>query len=148
MKHHRMRVAALALLIAAWPVLAEARPDKAELPVTRIVLFSSGVGYFQREGQVDGNARVDLQFHTQNINDLLKSLVLQDQGGGKINSVSYDNRDPIDKTLKSFAIDLTSNPSLGKLLGQVRGEKVEVISYSESAKDGQTTTTTDRKSVV
>jgi hypothetical protein len=35
--------------------------------------------------------------------------------------------DPIDKTLKSFALDLTSNPTFGGLLNQARGEKVEVV---------------------
>src|SRR5215813_4274950 len=99
---------ALLVLAPAMPVLAQPpRPGGAELPITRIVLFSSGVGYFQREGQVDGNARIDLQFHTHDINDLLKSLVLQDQGGGQVSTVNYDNRDPVEKTLKSFAIDLT-----------------------------------------
>jgi hypothetical protein len=112
------------------------------LPVTRIVLFSSGVGYYQRDGQVDGNARIDLQFHTQDVNDLLKSLVLQDQGGGQISTVNYDNRDPIDKTLKSFAIDLTKNLSVADLLQQVRGERVEVVSYGEQGKEGQPTTLT------
>jgi hypothetical protein len=144
MKNKRLGIsAALLLLAAALPVLAQPpRPGSAELPIGRIVLFSSGVGYFQREGQVDGSARIDLQFHTHDINDLLKSLVLQDSGGGHINTVNYDNRDPVEKTLKSFAIDLTSNPSLGDLLGQVRGERVEVISYGEQGKEGQPTTLT------
>jgi hypothetical protein len=135
--------AALLVLAAALPVLAQApRPGSAELPIARIVLFSSGVGYFQREGQVDGNARIDLQFHTHDINDLLKSLVLQDTGGGQISTVNYDNRDPVEKTLKSFAIDLTSNPSLGDLLGQVRGERVELVSYGEQGREGQPATLT------
>ena len=144
MKNKRLGIsAALLLFAAAVPVLAQPpRPGSAELPIGRIVLFSSGVGYFQREGQVDGSARIDLQFHTHDINDLLKSLVLQDSGGGHINTVNYDNRDPVEKTLKSFAIDLTSNPSLGDLLGQVRGERVEVISYGEQGKEGQPTTLT------
>ncbi len=140
MKHKRLGAAALVLLAAAVPAVAQPRPGAAELPVSRIVLFSSGVGYYQREGLVDGNARIDLQFHTHNINDLLKSLVLQDKDSGKVSTVSYDNRDPIEKTLKSFAIDLTNNPSLGQLLGQVRGERVEVISYGEQGKEGQPTT--------
>jgi hypothetical protein len=142
MKHKPLAVAALLLLAAAVPLLAQPRPGTAELPVSRIVLFSSGVGYYQREGQVDGNARIDLQFHSHNINDLLKSLVLQDEGGGQISTVNYDNRDPIDKTLKSFAIDLTSNPTVGQLLSQVRGEKVELVSYGEQGKEGQPTTIT------
>jgi hypothetical protein len=140
MKHQRLGAAALLLLAAGLPALAQPRPGAAELPVTRIVLFSSGVGYYQREGQVDGSARIDLQFHSHNINDLLKSLILQDKDGGQISTVNYDNRDPIDKTLKSFAIDLTSNPGMGQLLSQVRGERVEVISYGEQGKEGQPTT--------
>ncbi len=114
---------ALALLGVAPIASAQPRPA-AELPVSRIVMFSSGVGYFQREGKVTGDAKIDLKFQTEDINDLLKSLVLQDLNGGKISTVNYDNRDPIDKTLKSFAIDLTDNPTLGVLLHQVRGERV------------------------
>ena len=102
------------------------QPPAVELPVGRIVLFSSGVGYFQRDGQVNGNAKIDLKFQRGDINDLLKSLVLQDLNGGKISTVEYDNRDPIDKTLKSFAIDLTNNPSISKLLDQVRGERLAI----------------------
>jgi hypothetical protein len=136
MKPKRLTFTALALLTAALPALAQAQPGKSELPISRIVLFSSGVGYFQRDGQVEGTARIDLQFSASNVNDLLKSLVLQDQGGGQISTVSYDNRDPIDKTLKSFAIDLTSNPTLGLLLNQVRGERVEINSFGEHGKTG------------
>src|SRR5439155_5091759 len=130
----------LVLLGAVLAARAQpARPGSAELPIARIVLFSSGVAHFQREGRLDGDARVDLQFHTNDINDLLKSLVLQDTGGGQVSTVHYDNRDPVERTLKSFAIDLTTNPSLGDLLGQVRGERIEVISYGALGKVGQPT---------
>ncbi len=96
------------------------------LPIRQVVLFNSGVGYFQREGEVDGNARVDLTFPVGDINDLLKSLVLQDLGGGKVSTVSYDSQDPIEKTLRSFALDLTNNPTFGQILNQARGEKIEI----------------------
>jgi hypothetical protein len=98
-----------------------------ELPVSRVVLFSSGVGYFQREGEVEGSTRVNLSFPVQDINDLLKSMVLQDLGGGQITAVNYDSHDPVDKTLKSFAVNLTTNPTFAQLLDQARGEKVEVV---------------------
>src|SRR5262245_57632084 len=127
MNRKRLVVVAGTLLFAALPALAQPRPGTAELPIKQVVLFSSGVGYFQREGQVDGHSRIDLSFQMENINDLLKSLVLEDRGGGQIATVTYDNRNPIDQTLKSFAIDLTKNPSLGELLNQVRGEQVEVL---------------------
>jgi hypothetical protein len=97
------------------------------LPVSRVILYSSGVGYFQRSGKVTGSARVDLSFPVQDINDLLKSLVLQDLGGGQVSAVSYDSHDPVEKTLQSFAINLNANPSLANILNQARGEKVEVV---------------------
>ncbi len=106
------------------PVL---KPPAPSLPVSQVVLFSSGVGYFQREGEIEGDARVDLSFPARDINDLMKSMVLQDLGGGRISTVSYDSHDPIDRTLKSFALDLTENPTMGQLLNQARGERVEVV---------------------
>src|SRR4051794_40915354 len=44
----------------------QARPQAEEprdkLPIAQVILYSSGVGYFQREGTVEGDARVDLSF--------------------------------------------------------------------------------------
>ncbi len=112
---------------AAEPPLDRGRtPAGTKLPVTEIILYSSGVGYFQRDGKVEGNAKVDLRFKVDDINDLLKSMVVQDLDGGQVSAVTYGSRDPLTKTLKSFAIDLTTNPTLGQLLDQVRGERVEV----------------------
>lgn len=98
----------------------------AKVPVKRVVLFSSGVGYFEHGGKVEGDATVDLKFNVEDVNDLLKSMVLQDLDGGKVSTVTYGSRDPITKTLQTFAIDLTQNPTLGQLLGQIRGERVEL----------------------
>jgi hypothetical protein len=119
---------------------AEEDDASASLPISRIVLFSSGVGYFQREGTVDGNAKVDLRFTAGDVNDLLKSLVLEDKGGGGIGTVSYDNRNPIEMTLKTFALDLTANPSIGDLLNQARGERVEITTsaYRVPGKETET----------
>jgi hypothetical protein len=94
--------------------------------VSTVVLYSSGVAYFERTGTVKGDATVDLRFKVGDINDLLKSLVVQDLGGGQVSTVTYGNRDPLSKTLRSFAVDLTGSPGLGDILNQVRGERVEV----------------------
>src|SRR5436309_2350217 len=86
---------------------------KGQLPIAQVVLFSSGVGYFQREGTVEGNTRVDLSFPVQDVNDLLKSMVVRDLDGGVISTVSYDSSAPVEKTLKSFAVNLDGNPAFG-----------------------------------
>src|SRR5215467_984326 len=48
------------------------------LPISRVILFSSGVAHYARSAEVEGDARVDLTFPEQDINDLIKSMVLQD----------------------------------------------------------------------
>jgi hypothetical protein len=111
----------------ARPAAAAATPGSVELPIAQVVLFSSGVGYFQREGTVEGSARVDLSFPVSDINDLLKSMVLRDLDGGHVSAVSYDSNAPVERTLKSFALNLTGNPSFSALLHQARGEKAEVV---------------------
>ena len=108
------------------PLLAQDDAKKADLPVKRVVMFSSGVAFYEHNGNVDGNAAIDLKFNVRDINDLLKSMVLQDLGGGKISTVSYASKEPVIRALQTFSIDLTSNPTLADLLLQVRGEQIEI----------------------
>ena len=128
------KIWAACLFLAAMPVNQQARgaapastSEASKLPVSEIILYSSGVGYFQRDGQVEGQTSVDLRFKVDDINDLLKSMVVQDLDGGRVSTVTYGSRDPLTKTLKSFGLDLTTNPTLGQLLDQARGERVEVL---------------------
>jgi hypothetical protein len=129
-----MRLSALGQAIlfltvaATTATAAEGSKDEAtpSLPLSKVVLYSSGVGYFQHDGTVQGNASLDLRFKTDRVNDLLKSLVVQDFGGGRIPAVTFESRDPIAKTLQGFGINLTDNPGLGQLLNQIRGERIEV----------------------
>src|SRR4051794_33663903 len=106
--------------VCTVPFLHSAKPAQpgqdepsraAQLPLAQVQLFSSGVGYFQREGSVEGDARVDLSFPISDINDLIKSMVLRDHDGGHVSAVSYDSLAPLDRMLKSFAVNLSSNPS-------------------------------------
>jgi len=98
------------------------------LPISRVLLFSSGVAHFNRSAEIQGDARIDLTFPEQDINDLIKSMVLQDfSEKGRVSAVTYDSHEPIDRTLKSFAINLNGNPTFANILTQARGEKVEVV---------------------
>ena len=110
-------------LLFPLSVLAE---EGATLPLSKIALYSSGVGYFQHDGTVNSHAQLNLRLDTNQINDMLKSLVVQDFGGGKVSTVTYGSRDPVTKTLGSFGINLNGNPTLGQILTQVRGEPIEV----------------------
>lgn len=113
----------VALLLVLFVVSATAAAD---LPVNRVVLFSSGVGYFQRGGEIEGDTTVELSFNIDQINDMLKSMTVQDLGGGSVGAVTYAPRDPLSHTLQSFAVDVLNNDTLAELLTSLTGEKVTV----------------------
>ena len=97
-----------------------------ELPVTEITLFTSGVGYFQHDGFVTGDTSLSLTFAVADINDLLKSLVLQDFDGGTVEAVSYPSQDPLSRILDSFSLNIADNPSLAQLIDRARGSEIVV----------------------
>lgn len=146
------------LFALGTPQLSLAEDTAGSLPLSKIILYSSGVGYFQHDGTVTDRTQWDLRLQTNQINDLLKSLVVQDFGGGKISTVTYGSRDPITKTLGSFGINLNGNPTLGQILTQIRGERVEVTApnpllgtilgvekKTESLSDGQSRRTIEQE---
>ena len=119
------RTAIAASLLAVVSAVSSRAAEPA-LPLEKVVLFTSGVGFFQHGGKVDGDAQVEMAFKSEQINDLLKSMVLEDRDGGTVAAVSYASRDPITKTLGTFAVNLTDNPSIGQILGRLRGARIEV----------------------
>ncbi|MCD6121649.1 MAG: hypothetical protein J7K04_07420 [Spirochaetales bacterium] len=121
-------VSALALQAAFLTAEGEA---ESMVPLKKVVLFSSGVGYFERDGYVEGNASLELSFNTDQINDILKSIVLRDFDGGSVSRINYASKDPLNKALKAFSVDLSGNPGLPSILNQTRGEPVEVTSESK-----------------
>ena len=132
----RSAVLALAISAVSFPCLAADAPKadakQTDVPVKAVVLFSSGVGYFEHVGQIKGNSSTEIRFKTNQINDILKSLVLQDMGGGKVTTIVYPSQDPVEKLLKSFQVDITANPSLPDLLTQLRGAKVKITAGTET----------------
>jgi hypothetical protein len=128
-----MRVPVPTLLHLSLALAAPALLSAADaVPVTRVVLYSSGVGYYEHAGNVEGAAENELRFKTEQINDVLKSLVLQDLDGGKVGTVVYPSQAPLERTLKSFQVDITGNPGLAQLLNQLRGAKVQILAQTET----------------
>ena len=120
--------------ILALLVLAALGVQAADLPLSRVVLFSTGVGYFQHDGTVEGDATVPLSFRVEQINDILKSLVLMDHSGGTIGPVTYAPREPLSHSLQAFSINLGDNPSLYDLLFRLRGAEAIISMGRESVR--------------
>ncbi len=124
-KRHRALMTTFAICGLAAGALAQAS-EQAGLPVNNITLYRSGVGYFERAGLIDGDRTVQLRFGTDQINDILKSMVLLDLDGGMIEAASYGSKEPLARRLASFAVDVSDNPPMWELLNRLRGARVSV----------------------
>jgi len=133
----KVHVLLLAVLLAATAAAAQVPSNPASpLPVRSVTLFTSGVGYTERGGEVTGDATVPLTFRTAQINDILKSMVLLDSNG-QVQPATYAARDPIGRTLRSFAIDVTENATEDQILSRLRGATVTVDTTARGAITGQ-----------
>ena len=129
-----LRLSLAALLPAGAAAAQAARPTStnADVPVSKVVLFSSGVGYFEHSGTVHGNSSTELRFKTSQINDILKSLVLQDRTAGKVGTITYPSQDPIAKTLQELSGRHHAESRRWRdLLNQLRGPSVTIQSQAE-----------------
>jgi len=97
-----------------------------QLPVRQVVLYKNGVGYFEHLGTVNGNQPVTVDFTSSQLNDVLQSLTVLDDNGGRIGGVNYDSTTPLAQQLQSLSLAMTDDPSSTELFQALRGQRVEV----------------------
>ncbi len=95
-------------------------------PITLVALYTNGVGYFEHETFVDGDASILLTVPTEQVSDILKSLVVQDFGEGSVKAVTYPSREPLARALAELSVDLSRNASWRELMAQLRGAEVRI----------------------
>ncbi len=128
-----MRFAAAFAALAILTLPARAQEQAAQpLKITKIVVYKHGVGYFEREGKVNGNQRVSLTFKSAQMKDLLKSLYAVDLSGGRIATINYDTKDPLAKQLEDVLITVPDGNALTQFLTQLKGARVEATIAGES----------------
>lgn len=117
---------------AAIVFLLSAALSAAELPVKQVVLYKHGVGYFEREGRLAAGEQARLDFDANQMNDVLKSLTVEERGGGRITGLRYDSMDVLTHTLASFPFHVDAGQALSRLLDQLKGSRVEAAFGSET----------------
>ena len=60
------------------------------------------------------------------MNDVLKSLTVEEKGGGKISGLRYDSMDPLGHKLAEFPFKIGDEQPLSAILGQLKGARVEL----------------------
>jgi len=118
----RHLLTSLALLgLFAFPTLAFAQ----DLALKRVMLSSGGMGYFEYEATVEGDATLKLTVSLQQVDDVLKSLVVYDDKGG-VGGLSLPGREPLAQAFKDLPFDQDSLGSPSQLLATLKGAQITV----------------------
>src|SRR5271170_1152930 len=104
----------------------------ADIPIREIILYKSGVGYFERSGALSPGESARLDFKATDMNDVLKSLTLQDRNGGKVSGLRYDSSEPLEQKLAEFPFKIEGQTSLSSFPDQVKGARIEMKFSAES----------------
>src|ERR1700754_2777318 len=117
--HRLLIVAVLGLL--ALPGLASAQ----DLALKRVMLSSAGLGYFEYEATVENDATLKLTVPLDQVDDVLKSLVVYDDKGG-VGGLSLPGKEPLAQAFKDLPFDQESMNSPADLLSTLKGAQVTV----------------------
>lgn len=99
-----------------------------KLPLRRVILYKSGVGYFEHAGTANGSESVEIDLTSSQLDDVLKSLTALDMNGGRISGASYNSQDPASHQLGALPVPIADRRTLSDLLQALRGAQVEVRS--------------------
>ena len=115
-------------------VFAAAAASAADLTLKRVALSTGGVGYFEYQAEVIGAADLTLEVRRDQVDDVLKSVVVYDDKG-VVGSVGLPGADAADGAFREapFSIDDLASPAA--LLQALRGAEVEA--YGPQAARGR-----------
>ena len=105
--------------------LLPATAPAADLPVRTVTLYKHGIGWFGRQGTIPAGESARLDFKSGEMNDVLKSLTIVDQGG-KVTGLRYDSSIPLEEKLADLPFAIEKGQPLSALLDQVKGARIEM----------------------
>jgi hypothetical protein len=118
---HRFLTSLVLLGLLSFPGLVAAQ----DLALKRVMLSSGGMGYFEYEATVDGDATLKLTVSLQQVDDVLKSLVVYDDKGS-VGGLSLPGREPLAQAFRDLPFDQASLGSPAELLATLKGAQVTV----------------------
>ncbi len=121
----RSLAAAIVLGGAALAPLTAPAAAADELDLRRVLLSTGGVGYFEYEAEVDGNASLTLDVRLDQVDDVMKSVVVYD-AQGRIGDISLPGREPLREVFRDLPFGPEALNSPVALLSAMRGAEVRV----------------------
>ncbi len=110
---------ALALVLSAGQAWA------GDLALKRVMLSSGGVAYVEYEAAIDGDAELPLDVPLDQVDDVLKSIVVFDDKGG-VGSASLPGKEPLQQSFRDLPFDQAALNSPADLLNALQGAEIKV----------------------
>lgn len=115
----------LAFISAAALVGSACAAPAEELPLTRVVLSTSGLAQFTHAGPVAAGTNIDLAVRLDQVDDILKSLTVFDMAGA-IGAVSLPGKAPLAELFRDLPFGPEALGSPTALLNALVGSEVEI----------------------
>src|SRR5947209_6882349 len=87
--------------VALAALSAASRAEAADLALKRVLLSTGGLGLYEYEAEVEGDATVELKAPLDQIDDILKSLVVYDDHGG-VGGLDLPGPEPLSQTFRAL----------------------------------------------
>ncbi|MGM0422580.1 MAG: DUF4139 domain-containing protein [Pseudomonadota bacterium] len=102
-----------------------------DIPLQRVVLSTSGLAYFEHGASVSGDETLSFPVRVDQVNDLLKSLLVFDPEGS-LKSVTLPGQQPLEQVFRDlpFSQGALNNPV--SLLNAYQGAEVEITDSGQS----------------
>ena len=106
-------------------VAAASGAGASDLALKRVMLSSGGVGYFEYEATVEGDASLTVDVPLDQVDDVLKSLVVYDTSG-RAGEITLPGREPLAKSFADLPFDQSALDSATALLNALQGAEIRI----------------------
>ena len=120
-----LRAAFRAAVAVGAMLLALSSANAADLTLKRVVLSTGGVGYFEYEASVEGDATLALDVPLDQVDDVLKSLAVYD-AAGSAGEITLPGREPLTQSFADLPFDRAALQSEVALLNALQGAEIRV----------------------
>lgn len=112
----------IAPLLAA-SVLSSAAVFADDIPVNRVILSTSGLANFEHSARVKDNTKVEFPVRFQQVDDILKSMVVFDRSG-RLGSVTLPGKQPLTEAFRDLPFNRGQLANPAALLNAYQGAAV------------------------
>ncbi|HUK08112.1 MAG TPA: DUF4139 domain-containing protein [Stellaceae bacterium] len=119
------RVTTALLISILFTALGASSASAGELALKRVMLSTGGVAYLEYEAEVNGDEKLSLDVPLDQVDDILKSIVVYDSKGG-VGSATLPGREPLTQTFSELPFDQGALTSPAALLTALQGAEIRV----------------------